>query len=212
MTRRALAASLLIGLAALAAAPRPAEAQFGPLDIRAAAEAGITTFSAGRSFDAVTGSPSGPTWGGGVEAVFGGRVGVGLRASRFAVRGERVFPFEGTIFRLGVPATITVTPIELTGTYRVPLGRLVPYGGGGVGWHRYAETSPVADPGEDVRETAVGYHVLGGAEVRLASWLGVAGEAQWTRVSGALTGGLAQAFDESDLGGRAVRVRVIVGR
>jgi hypothetical protein len=204
---------LVVAAAAVAAVlPVPAAAQTGPVAVRATADAGLVSFAAADSFDAVTGGHTIATWGGGVEAVLGRRIGVGVRGSRVTVDGERVFPFGGQVFRLNVPTRITVTPIEITGTFRLPRGRLVPYAGGGLGWHRYRETSAVSDPGEDVEQTTIGYHLVGGAEIRLSRWLGVAGEAQWTRVPGALAGGVADAFDEPDLGSAAVRVRVVVGR
>ena len=56
---------------------------------------------------------------------------VNVRASRFRQTGERVFVTDsGERFGLGVPTTITVTPIEVTGGYRFDRGwRLIPYGG-----------------------------------------------------------------------------------
>ena len=127
-----------------------------------------------------------------------------------------VFIHGGEVFRLGIPATVTVLPIEVSAGYRFDTGRrLVPYGGGGVGWHRYEETSSFALADEDVSQTTIGYHVLGGVEFRLSRWLAVAGEAQWTRVSDALgqdPRGVAATFGESDLGGGAGRVKLVIGR
>lgn len=209
MTVRAWMGAAL-ALAALAAAVPNAAAQ--EVRVRAVVEGGLVVLDARRSFEAITGSRSGPVWGGGLDVVLADRIGVGVRVARIERAGERVFPFRGTVIPLGVPTTIRVTPIELTGTYRLVRGRVVPYAGGGVGWHHYAETSPGADPGENVEDSFVGYHVAGGAEVRVTGWLRLAGEAGWATVPGALTGGVADTFGESDLGGTTLRLRVIIGR
>ena len=195
----------------LTALPTAAAAQDRPVTLRASLGAGLTVLAAAESFETITGSRSGATFGGGVETVVLDRVALGIHVSRFTADGERVFLFGAQVFPLGVPATITVTPVELTASYRFTRRRVVPYAGGGVGWHRYTESSPVADAGENIEDRFVGYHIVGGAEVRLARWIAVAGEAQWTRVPGALTAGVAAAFDEPDLGGTVLRLRVVVG-
>ena len=153
---------------------------------------------------------------GGVEAVLPQRTFVNLRASRFREVGQRVFLFNGQQFDLGIPTTITVTPLELTGGYRFDFGRrFIPYGGAGLGWHRYEETSRFADASENVNERFTGYHVMDGAEFRLAQWIGAAAEAQWTTVPDALgadSNSASHEFDESDLGGVTFRLKVVVGR
>jgi len=184
--------------------------------LRGFGDIGSTTFTAAQSFDAVLGSRSGLLFGGGVEVVFPVRVFVNLRASRFHAVGQRVFLFNGEQFDLGIPATVTVTPMEVTAGYRFNLGtRLVPYGGAGLGWHRYQETSAFAEAEENLDERFTGYHVVGGAEFRVLRWLAAAAEAQWATVPDALGGdpnSVSHAFDETDLGGVTVRVKVVVGR
>ena len=191
-------------------------AQTSGVSLRGFADVGSTTFTAKESFTAVLGSERGVVFGGGVEAVLPQRVFVALRASRFREQGERVFLFDGESFDLGIPTTVTVTPVELSGGYRFGVGaRLVPYAGGGIGWHRYQETSEFAEASENVEETFRGYHVFGGAEVRLARWMGVGAEAQWATVPDALgqdPNGVSAAFDESDLGGVTLRVKLVIGR
>jgi len=193
----------------------PAEAQTGFM-LRGFADVGSTTFTAERSFTAILGSARGPVFGGGVEAVLPQRVFVSLRASRFRDTGERVFLFGDEQFRLGIPTTITVTPVELAGGYRLDYGwRVVPYAGAGVGWHRFEETSRFADGAENVRRRFQGYQILGGAEVRVLRWIGAAFEAQWATVPDALGGdpdSVSKAFEETNLGGATVRVKVVVGR
>lgn len=193
----------------------PADAQSRVM-LRGFGDIGWTTFAAEKSFTAVLGSDTGRLFGEGVEAVLLQHIFVSLRASRFREVGQRVFLFNGTQFDLGIPTTITVTPVELTAGYRRDFGwRLVPYGGAGVGRHRYVETSEFSEPSENVSKRFSGYHVLGGAEFRLARWLGAAAEAQWTTVPDALgddPNSVSHEFDESDLGGVTFRLKVVVGR
>ena len=197
----------------LLASPAAAQTEFM---LRGFGDVGSTTFTAEKSFAAVLGSESGRVFGGGVEAVLPQRVFVNLRASRFREVGQRVFLFNGQQFDLGIPATITVTPVQLTGGYRFDVARrLVAYGGAGVGWHRYEETSRFASAGENIDERFTGYHAMGGAEFPLARWIGAAAEAQWATVPGALgddPNSVSHEFDESNLGGVTFRVKVVVGR
>lgn len=205
----------VIALGALLVAS-PAAAQTGEFLLRGFADFGSTTFTAERSFEAVLGSKRGPVFGGGVEAVFPQRLFVGLRASRFSREGQRVFIFEDREFDLGIPTTVTITPLEIIGGYRFDRGwRVIPYAGGGIGWHRYAEESAFATSTENVDERFQGYQILGGAEFRLANWLGAAGEAQWTTVPDALgddPNSVSREFDESNLGGVTFRLKIVVGR
>jgi opacity protein-like surface antigen len=203
--------ALIVSAVALASS---AEAQTEFM-IRGFGDVGSTTFTAGKSFKAVLGSESGRVFGGGVEAVLPQRVFVNLRASRFREVGQRVFLFNGEQFGLGIPTTVTVTPVELTGGYRFDFGRrLIPYGGAGLGWHEYEETSQFADASENVNERFTGYHVVGGAEFRLARWIGAAAEVQWATVPDALgddPNSVSHEFDESDLGGVTFRLKVVLG-
>jgi opacity protein-like surface antigen len=185
--------------------------------IRGFGDVGGTRFAATESFTAVLGSPSGVVYGGGVEVVLPQRVSVSLRASRFQKDGTRVFIFAGQPIDLGIATTVKITPIEVTLAYRFSLAdlRLVPYAGGGIGWHRYEETSDFATDSENVKETHAGYHLLGGAEYRLTRWLGIGGEAEWSRVPDGLgqdPNSVSAAFNETNLGGVTFRVKAIVGR
>jgi hypothetical protein len=193
-----------------------AQAQSRELAVRGFADVGSTAFRAEQSFAAVLGSGRGTVFGGGIEAVLPRRLFVGLRASRFRRTGERVFLFGGQRFGLGIPTTVTVTPVELTGGYRFEYGwRVVPYAGGGLGWHGYDEASRFADGAENVSDRFVGYHIVGGAEVRLARWISTAVEAQWTTVPDALgadANGVSREFGESNLGGTTIRVKLVIGR
>jgi hypothetical protein len=187
------------------------------IGVRGFGDVGGTRFAAAKSFDAVLSTHSGVVFGGGVEAVLASGIFVNLRASRFQKDGTRVFVLNDHVFDLGIPTTVRVTPIQVTGGYRFKVGRrqLVPYLGGGVGWFRYSETSEFADAGEDVDDTFTGYHLLGGAEWRMSRIIGVAGEAEWSSVRDALgqnPGAVSEAFGETDLGGVTFRIKVVVGR
>jgi opacity protein-like surface antigen len=184
--------------------------------VRGFADFGSTTFQATESFNAVLGRNRGSVFGGGAEAVLPQRIFLSLRASRFRRTGERVFTFSGQRFKLGIPTTVTVTPLEFGGGYRFDYGwRVVPYAGAGIGWHRYEETSRFAEDAENVKERFSGYQILGGAEIRVLRWIAAAGEAQWTTVPDAFgsdPNGVSHEFGESNLGGVTVRIKLIVGR
>jgi opacity protein-like surface antigen len=189
-----------------------AEAQ---VRLRGFADAGSTTFTAQKSFAAVLGSDKGPVFGGGIEVVER-NVFLNLRASRFRKTGERVFVFEGEEFPLGIAETITVAPLQLNGGYRFDFGSwVVPYAGAGAGWYKLTDTSEFAAESENFKETYKGYQITGGAEFRLARWLGAAAEAEWSRVPDALgddDNSVAREFEETDLGGTTFRVRIVIGR
>jgi hypothetical protein len=143
--------------------------------------------------------------------------------SQFEETGERVFVNGDDVFKLGIPNTLTLRPLEFTVGYRYPVvvrdedGRqrtspFVPYGGGGIGVVRFEETSAFADPGEDVDERFTSYHVLGGVEVPIWRGVGVAIEGHYRWVPDGLgAGGVSQAFNETDLGGATFRVKVGFG-
>lgn len=206
----------LFAIAALSVViPAGAHAQGAGVAFRGFGDVGAVAFTAEQSFTAILGSRVGPVFGGGVEVVLPQRVFVGLRASRFSRTGQRVFVSDGETFGLGIPTTIALTPVEITGGYRFPrIARLTPYVGAGPGWYRYSETSEFATEDEDVNERFAGFHILGGAEVQLARWLSVGGELQWATVPDAIgddANSVAREFSETDLGGTAVRVKFVVG-
>lgn len=203
-------------LALLALAlPSPAGAQTGFM-FRGFADAGTATFAAGRTFEAVLGSNRGPVFGGGVEVVLPQRVSISVRASRFHRDGQRVFILGDHVFDLGVPVTVSIVPLQVTGAYRFDYGwRVIPFAGGGVGWNRYRETSAFAAGDEDVSEVFRGFHVVGGAEIRIVPWAAAAFEAEWATVPDALgqhANSTSRAFGESNLGGSTLRVKLVLGR
>ena len=55
--------------------------------------------------------------------------------------------------------------------------------------------------------------MLGGLEFRVHGWVRVAGEVAHTRVHGILgSGGISKDYGEDNLGGSAIRLRILVGR
>jgi len=216
-----LALSLLLAHASNAQGRSPQSRAASPprtaLGIHGFADLGSTSFTASESFETILGSSSGMVFGGGGEVVLPMNVFIGIRASRFHHTGHRVFLSEGERFDVGINTSVTVRPLEITGGYRfaAPRARVVPYAGAGIGWHRYQETSEFATNTETVDETSRGYHVVGGAEVRIRRWIGAAGEAQWTSVPDALgtnRTGVSSAFNETNLGGATLRAKVVIGR
>jgi hypothetical protein len=186
------------------------------VDIKGYGLIGGMSFAASESFEAVLDTSSGVIFGGGAEVglPWGGLY-FGVGAWRFSEEGERVFVAGDEVFRLGIPLTIEVTPIEVTGGWRFKnvSPRFVPYVGAGWSSYAYQETSDFAEAGDDVDERFSGFHILGGAEFKLTQWLGLGGELAWSTVPDALgTGGASRAFDETDLGGVSYRLKISVGR
>ncbi len=219
MSRRAtfffLASLVALAPTAQAQTRTQARPQSG-VRLRGFVEFGGRTFTASQGFNAVLGSHTGPLFGGGVEALIGSHLFVSFGASRFQRDGERVFVSGNEVFPLGIATTVSIRPIEVSAGWRFanPQRSVIPYLGGGIGWHRYQETSDFAQDGDDVQFTTTGYQVLGGAEWRAARWVGIAGEAAWMAVPGAFTDGptsAAAAFGEDDLGGAVFRVKVVIG-
>jgi hypothetical protein len=170
--------------------------------------------AASHTFNAVFGRSHEPFWGGGVQVALRDGIYVEFGISRFMKTGQRAIDFNGQAIELGIPLTATITPVELTGGYRVRLWpRVIPYGGVGLSRYHYVETSDFAQAGDNVDTARVGYLVAGGVEFRLHRWVGVGVDAQYTHVTGILgSAGLSQEFGEDNIGGTALRVKVMVGR
>ena len=172
-------------------------------------------FAAGTTFDATLGSRNAMFWGGGLQLVVRRRFFVDVTASHLAGTGQRAFANNGEIFQLGIPLQIALTPVEVSGGLRLRIpdhASVVPYIGAGVGWYSYKETSDFAGPGENVDTSHAGFLFLGGVEVRLEKWIRAAADAQYTAVPGILgQAGLSKDVNESNLGGVAARIRIILG-
>jgi opacity protein-like surface antigen len=219
---RATRTSILVFAALFVVAPASAQdPSFDPsyddppaISLRPFFLASGQNFTAKETFKAVFGRTVEPFWGGGAQVAFRNGLFVDVTVSRFKASGERAFRFEGQNFRLGIPLTVTETPVEASGGYRFYVSpRLVPYVGAGIGSYAYEETSDFSNGDENVKARHTGYLVTGGAEIRLGGWLGLTADVQYTRVPGILgDGGVSKDAGEDDLGGVAARFRVIVGR
>jgi opacity protein-like surface antigen len=209
---------------ALALAPAPALAQFRPstpppypdrLDIRPVVSVGTTWFTAGDTFDAVLGSDRGQDWGGGVNITQGPAF-LELSGRRFSKSGSRVFVTDTKeVFPLGIPIDVSTTALEaaIGWRFRPLFGRLRPYAGAGYTRLQYEEAADFATDGDDVKESFNGFHVLGGVEVRVTRWVGVAGDVVWTSVADAIgDAGASRAFGENNLGGTSLRLKLVIGR
>jgi outer membrane protein W len=204
-------AILALAVAAPALAQRPL-----PISVRPFAMVTEQSFAAVDTFDAVFGKTYGPFFGGGVQVLIDDRFFVEFDASRFSQTGERAFLSGGKAFKLGIPLTATITPLEVSGGYRFRLRRLPrvrPYAAIGFGSYGYQETSSFAETGDDVDTRHTGYLVNGGAEFRVHRWVGLAVDVQYSHVPGILgDAGVSQQAGESDLGGVAARVKLVIGR
>ncbi len=215
LTVAAIVALALPATAQTRTTPRPAPSR--GIEIGGYAMAGQFTFTASDSFGAILGAHSGTILGGGatVGLPWGGLF-VDVGAWQYADEGERVLIIDGQVIPLGIPVDLSLVPLEISAGWKFRfrrLPRLIPYAAAGYTSMGYKETSSFSGTGEDVDDRFGGYHLRGGAEFKLTSWLGVAGEVVWTTVPDALgDGGVSKAFHEDNLGGTSFRARITVGR
>jgi len=173
----------------------------------------VDWFQASDSFKAILDTSSGIFYGGGGQAIFR-HLFVDVSFEHFKKDGERAIVVDGEVFRLGIRDTITMDPFRVTGGYRFPARNgAVPYVGGGIGSLRFQESSDFADADETIDERFTSYHALAGVEYAARKWLFVAAELRYTSVPDAIGApGIAGEFDESNLGGIGVAVKVMVGK
>jgi hypothetical protein len=170
-------------------------------------------FAADTTFDAIFGHATGTLAGGGV-LMTRGPLFVEAALSRFRRDGERAFASDEDGSGVGIPLTVTITPIEFAAGYRFRPRRfgVAPYLGAGIGLYRYREESSSSEPGEDLSVRHAGWLIVAGAERRIHRVLAVSAELRYTHVPGILgQGGLSQAVGESNLGGVAARVCFLLG-
>ena len=172
-------------------------------------------FAAGDTFETVFGSAVHPFFGGGISLAFKNKLFVDGTVSFFRKSGERAFSFDGEDFQLGIPLRARIIPIELTAGYRLVRGsgpRLTPYIGGGVGAYSYKEESDFDEGDEKITLNHVGYLAVAGAEYRITGRMSAAFDIQYSHVPGILgDAGLSQELGDDDLGGIAIRFRLLVG-
>lgn len=169
--------------------------------------------AAKKTFDAVVGRSRVLGLGGGVDVT---RLWKGIFArvafSSIEEEGRRVFVFNDEVFKLDIPLTIELSPLEIGAGWRLSnraLGRFEPYGGAGLLRMRYREVSDFAEPGDGIDETLLGQVVFGGIDLNLGKGVTVGAEVQRRFFRDALgDNGVAGAFEEKDLGGTTFRVVV----
>jgi len=206
--------SLLFAVFVFLATPVWAQTQFRPFFLTTGER-----MAAQKTFDAALGSGTQPFFGGGVDVTIRRRFFVEFDVSRLSKTGTRFYVDDpGNVYPLNIASRIAVTPLEFSAGYRFlrRRSRVIPYAGVGVGWYRYRQDDDFSEANENVDESHVGLLVTGGAEFRVWKWVGVAADARYTHVPGILgqdarTSG-SRALNESDLGGIAGRLRVIIGR
>ena len=135
--------------------------------------------------------------------------------SRFNKTGQRAFLLGGQAYQLADSLTATIAPIDILAGYRLKLGhsRVSPYVAAGVTSMSYKETSAFSDPSEEIDTRKIGPMVAGGVEFGLLHSLAASVDVSDTHVTGIIgSGGVSQQAGEDNLGGVAVRFRIIIGR
>lgn len=231
-------AAMTVESAETATQPRRQARATGPrgpaLRVQAFGEVAWDVFAASKSFEAVLGSSSGVSYGGGARITHRSGLFGQVDISRFKKDGSRVIVSDGQVFPLNIPTTITSTPIDVTlgvearvSRRRRPgrgpafggrgAGGAAPrsvsyYVGGGLGSLGYRETARFATTGDDTSDRFRSYHVMGGVHVPVWNPIGLGFDLQKRWVKDAIgTAGVSEAFDETDLGALTFRVRITVG-
>ncbi len=204
--------SAIVALTLLGAAPAYAQVNVRPFVLFADEH-----FTASKSFNINFETAAASVWGGGVDVVVHRRVFVDVTISHMSKAGQQAFfdKSTGDVFRLDIPLKVMSTPVEISAGYRFRLktSRVIPYAGAGFGSYSYRQTADFAAAGDDVDVRHIGFLMMGGAELRVRKWMGISGDAHYSRVPGILgQGGISKDVNESDFGGIAARVRVILGR
>lgn len=176
---------------------------------------GATAFAAADTFDAVAGSraDSGIGFGATVTGLWRGLfVDAGFAQQR--VQGERVFMDSGTVYKLGIPLSIKMRPVDVAAGWRfLSSRRLSPFVGAGVSFISYTETADFAAGTDNVSDSGTGALLLGGVDVAIARWIKIGGEIRYRAVDGVLgESGVSAAFGEDQLGGFSTGLRLTVGR
>jgi opacity protein-like surface antigen len=170
-------------------------------------------FLAKDSFNAILDTRGGFFYGGGGQVIIH-QIFVDVSFEHFKKTGERAIVVDGDVYRLGIADTITLEPFQVIGGYRFKTKQgTTPYVGGGVGSLRFQEASDFANPGDNTDERFTSYHVVGGVEYAATPWLFVTTEFRFSSVPNAIGApGIAGDFDETNLGGFGLAIKVGVGK
>jgi hypothetical protein len=196
------------------ARPPTSAGRRGDFMLRGFGQFGGALFTARDSFEAILESPFGTTFGFGGQVVFRNGLFVQGDIDRFRKSGSLLVVSDNQLFRVAIPNTVTLTPIQGTVGYREERSnKVIGYAGGGVGWHVIEEQSSSLAAAASARKGHLGFHISGGAEYRIAPFVWLAGELQWATVPDGLgTPGIGAVFEETELGATTFRFKVIVGR
>jgi hypothetical protein len=182
-----------------------------PFVIRAFGEIGYTRFTATESFKAIFDKDSAWVPGAGVDAIWPNGSFVSAEVEWFRLKGERAFVLNDQVFRLGIEDVVTAVPISMTVGYQ--FGRSTtarPYAGAGFGVLLFKEEADFAESGDDVSEHFASFHVTGGVDLLRRHRVSTAVEARYNWVRDAIgKGGVSQDFNEKDLGGFTLKVKVL---
>jgi opacity protein-like surface antigen len=196
-------------LALVAAAPAAGQTSVG-------LETGYSDLtSARRSAQALFGSSGGVTLGLSARRALGRSAFAGVTARFFRKQGERAFVASPSapVFRLGHPLTVRIVPVYGTFGWRFsPDAAFVPYAGAGVGVALYRETSTVAgldlDPVSRTKPSGLLFAGVERGRGRIRFGL----EGSYSSTPSTLdAGGIADVYDETDVGGFAVAGRLVFG-
>src|SRR2546423_1730729 len=83
---------------------------------------------------------------------------VNASIERFKKTGQRVVVVGNQVFGLGIPDTVTLTPIVGAAGWRFAHEHVTPYFGGGIGKVLYKEDSSFDDEGESIDTRFTRYH------------------------------------------------------
>jgi len=171
------------------------------------------SFAAKDTFDAALGKTRLSAIGGGGEVRFWKGLFVRGSYSTMEANGERAFVVGGQVIPVGIPLTVEMKPFEFSVGWRLPLDRarrFVAYGGGGSLYVKYRQTSEFAEPGENIDESFTGQLAFGGLDVRVWKLVSAGVEVQYRTIPDALgrEGSLSAEYDETNLGGTAIRFMV----
>lgn len=196
----------------LAPAPR---SHRSAIHFRVYAAVDFDVLAAKQSYKAVLGSSNVTAFGGGADIDVWKHAFVRAAVTHASKIGSRVFVDSGQVFSLGIPITISWTPIELGGGWRFerPASRVTLYVGGAFVTLDYKETSNFAQAGDNVSKNLPGAEGFGGVEFGLGRWAAISAEAQYRTIPSALgAGGASQDFNEKDAGGFTARVLIAFRR
>ena len=191
-------------------APPKAPSRIG---LRAYAIVDLDAVAAKASFDAALRNSHLNAFGAGVDVTgIWKHVFARVAFTRARETGSRVFVNNGEVFQLGIPLTITLTPIEAGAGWRFVSkkgSRVTPYAGLAFLSMGYTEVSSFAQSGEDTSGRFKGQALFGGVDAAIVKWLFASGEVQYRRVPHALgAGGVSKDFNESDIGGVTARLTI----